>query len=54
MSSTPQIVGVTVRLSKDEHDRLRALASAEQRSLNGEIRKAVRDHLERADEREAA
>jgi predicted transcriptional regulator len=42
------VVGITVRLSKSEHDRLRSLAESEHRSLAGEIRKAVLDHAWRA------
>jgi predicted transcriptional regulator len=47
MSATT--IGITVRLSKGERDRLRKLAKSEQRSLGGEIRKAVLEHLARSE-----
>lgn len=49
-----QLVGITVRLTRSERDQLKALAESQQRSLAGEIRKAVVDHLDGHEHGEAA
>lgn len=54
MNRTVELVAFTVRLAKDEHERLVALATAEHRSLGAEARTAIVTHLKAAEEKQAA
>ena len=42
---TEERVSVSAFLDPDDHERLVELAQSEQRSVSGEIRRAIREHL---------
>ena len=47
MSNADDDIPTMVRMSPDLRDRIRELARAQDRSMAGEIREAIRAHLER-------
>jgi predicted transcriptional regulator len=54
MTDAPELVAFTVRLSREEHDRLTRLADDEHRSLGAEARRAIVAHLEQVQASRAA
>lgn len=43
--SREETIVTTIRLSRDQHDQLRDIAALEHRSMGGEIRRLISDHI---------